>query len=272
MTAVECGNCGRVSHDGAALCVTCTAELKKALLGCPDLLDDLLTTLAKQDRLGTAGGKRGKGSEQPLPVRLDIPDEIWTLGNTLTTWARDVAETAGLQVDASHLARRRPPTALDSLRFAATWMADHIGQLRRLAAADQAHDEISYAINSANAACSAPPLRVFVGSCNKCEADLYGWPDHRAVKCGRCDTEYRDMAERWNRALFRLRGYPATAALIAGSIGELYDVLVSRKLINSWHHRGTLAKVDHDPDTGDPRFRIGEVLDRASKSRPRKAG
>jgi hypothetical protein len=31
-----------------------------------------------------------------------------------------------------------------------------------------------------------------------------------------------------------------------------------------------LLKVDDDPDTGDPRFRIGEVLDRATKIKFRK--
>jgi hypothetical protein len=31
-------------------------------------------------------------------------------------------------------------------------------------------------------------------------------------------------------------------------------------------------KVDDDSETGNPRFRIGEVLDRAAESRPRKVG
>ncbi|MGH3993081.1 MAG: hypothetical protein ACRDSN_11545, partial [Pseudonocardiaceae bacterium] len=279
----ECGNCARPVADGAAICITCADTLAEALRGVPELVDDLLVTLSKQDQLGSGAGK-GR-NEQPLPVRLDIPDAIWSLGNTLTTWARDLADANRWTIDARHLARRvlghaadvgmsvtnrhddgrcpssdlpesmcahcrgdqlpaevepdyqvtvlrppvapvlgwRPPTALDSLRFAAGWLAERAGYLRRLVDAEQAFDELTDAIAFANKACSAPPQRVFVGACDTCEADLYGWPDHRAVRCGRCDTTYTDMADRWDAALLRLRGYPATAALIAGSIGELYD-------------------------------------------------
>lgn len=63
---------------------------------------------------------------------------------------------------------------------------------------------------------------------------------------------------------------PATTAVIAGRVGYVSGVLVNRKLVNSWHHRGLIRKVDDDPDSGDPRFR--EALDRAAKSKPRKAG
>ncbi|MGH4010264.1 MAG: hypothetical protein ACRDTH_19255 [Pseudonocardiaceae bacterium] len=72
-------------------------------------------------------------------------------------------------------------------------------------------------------------------------------------------------------ALDAYRDYPATASVIAGWVGDVSGVLVNRKPVNSWHHRGLIRKVDDDPDSGDTRFRIGEVLDRAAKSKPRKA-
>ncbi|MGH3634220.1 MAG: hypothetical protein ACREN2_13500 [Candidatus Dormibacteria bacterium] len=311
--------------DGYPICIRCSSTLAETLRGAPELVDDLLVTLSKQDRLASGAGRGGR-TEQPLPVRLDIPDEIWSLGNTLTTWVRELAEINGWTIDTRHLARPirgnaldaamsasnrhdqrcqlsdlppsmcahcrgdqlpaevepdyqvtvlrppvapvlgwRPPTALDSLRFAAGWLAEHIGHLRRLPAAEQAHDELTDAMTAANKACSAPPLRVFVGACEKCEADLYGWPDHRAVRCGRCGTEYRDMADRWDAALLKLRGYPATAATIARFTGELYGVQVNRKAINLWHHRRKITAIDHD-DHDDPRFRIGDVLALARQS------
>lgn len=331
----ECPNCARPIRDGG-ICATCAAGLRRALLDVPGLVDDLLVTLAKQDRLATGGGRGG--GESPLPVRLDIPDAIWALGNTVTTWTREVAETHGLRFDTGHLARPilgtersspqnradfvnlsrcpvsdlppeqcahcrraelpeglavddhvtaldqpavvllgwRAPTALDSLRFAARWLADHIGPLCTLRDAPQAHDEITDAIAAANRACSAPPVRLFVGRCEACEHDLYGWPDHRAVACKCCGAQYRDMRERWEAALVELRGRVATAAFIARCVGSLYGMAINRKAINLWHHRGRVhpvawvAEVD-DPEPGAVRFLIGDVLD-LHLSRPRRAG
>src|SRR5262249_11506345 len=106
-TMPACGNCDRPSSDGAELCSTCGDGLAERLGGVPELVEDLLVTLAKHDQLASGAG-RGR-NEQPLPLRLDIPDAIWVLGNVLTTWARHVARTAGLRVDASRL--RRPVRA-----------------------------------------------------------------------------------------------------------------------------------------------------------------
>lgn len=77
---------------------------------------------------------------------------------------------------------------------------------------------------------------------------------------------------RWDRALRWLRGYPVTAAAFAGYVGELYGFTIDRKRINLWHHRGDIRRVDNDPETGDPRFRVGQLLERAARYKPRKAG
>lgn len=116
-----------------------------------------------------------------------------------------------------------------------------------------------------------PEPQLFVGHCELCHATLYAPRDATGTRCERCGRYVADLAERWDRALLKLRGYPATASVIAGWVGDVSGVLVNRKLINSWHHRGLIRKVDDDPESGDPRFRIGEVLDRVAKSKPRKA-
>jgi hypothetical protein len=279
----------------------CTTALAQALRRVPGLLDDLVVTWSKQDRLRAGGGHRGKQSEAPLPVRFDITPVIAALGNELTTWARDLVDRHGW--DVPDPPRRRPHNtakpdipsvgaqnlrrgevgngrglavfpasspSTDLACYAAVWLADHSEQLRMNPAVMEAHRGITGAIAAAENAIDRPEARLFIGACDTCDAALYAKPDDRNTRCDVCGTSYADVAERWDRALFRLRGYPATAALIAGSIGELYGVIVSRKLINSWHHRRMISKVDDDPDTSDPRFRIGEVLDRAAKSQPRK--
>lgn len=282
MSQRECGNCAREVPDGAGICMHCTTALAQTLRRVPGLLDDLVVTWSKQDRLRAGGGHRTKQSEAPLPVRFDMPPVIAALGNELTTWARDLVDRNGWDVAdptprSPHNSKRgvvfpQSTTAIDLACYAADWLADHIAQLRMHPAVMEVHRGITSAITVAENAIDRPEARLFIGACDYCDAALYAKPDDRNTRCEVCATSYTDVAERWDRALFRLRGYPATAALIAGSIGELYGVIVSRKLINSWHHRQMISKVDDDPDTSDPRFRIGEVLDRAAKSQPRKAG
>ncbi|MGH3631204.1 MAG: hypothetical protein ACRDRL_27645, partial [Sciscionella sp.] len=82
----DCGNCARPVADGYDLCTRCATALAEQLLSVPGLLDDLMVSLARQDRLTGSGGRGG--AEVALPVRLDIPDAVNELGTELTTWAR----------------------------------------------------------------------------------------------------------------------------------------------------------------------------------------
>lgn len=299
---VDCGNCGRPTPDGGDLCSICSAALAEALRGVPELVEQLFTSYAKQDRFGGDGGHRSKASEAPLPVRFDIPGVIDRLGNTMTTWARDLVELNGL--DVPDPPRRRPhntskpllpaegaqnllrgevgrgrglvvfPTSterVDVACYAAIWLAEHVTLLRRHPAALEAQRALTGAIARAALAMDRPQALPFIGYCD-CGGELYADQRASGTKCERCGTYYADVAERWDRALRKLRGYPATAARIAGSIGELYGVMINRKRINLWHFRREIWKVDDDPSTGAPRFRIGDVLDRARRSKPRQAG
>lgn len=282
MSAVECRNCGRDVQDGADLCTTCADGLAQRLREVPDLLEQLHVSYAKQDRLGSSNGHRGKLSESPMPVRFDVRCVIDSLGNEVTTWARDLVETHGFEIPtlirrSAHNGKRgvvipvSSPT-VDAYCYAATWLAEHVGYLRTHPAAMEAHRDLTGAIAAAELAIDKPEPQLMVGYCELCSHSLYAPRDATGIKCEGCGAYVTDLADRWKRAKLKLRGYPATAAVIAGWVGEVYDVLVNRKRINDWHYRGTLRKVDDDPDTGDPRFRIGEVLDRAAKSKPRKAG
>lgn len=151
-------------------------------------------------------------------------------------------------------------------------LCDHVDALRRKAGAP---GQLPMRVQgrrvppSAQAAIDRPEPGLYVGDCELCGHSLHAPRDAAGIECQRCGAYVTDLADRWERAKLKLRGYPATAAVIAGWVGEVYDVLVNRKRINDWHYRGTLRKVDDDPDTGDPRFRIGEVLDRAKQGRRR---
>jgi hypothetical protein len=240
-----------------------------------------VVTYSKQDRLTINGGKSGKGAEQPLPVRFDITGVINALGNELTAWARDLVDRHGWDVPdpgprSPHNTTRgvvfpQSSPKIDLACYAALWLAEHAEPLRMHPAVIEAHRGITSAIAAAELAIDRPVACVFIGPCDECGGDLYAKLAERSTRC-LCGALYTDVAQRWDRALFKLRGYPATAEVLAGSIGQLYGVIISKRLIHSWHCRLTITQVDTDPRSGEPRFRIGEVLDRAAKSKPRKAG
>ena len=281
MNSPACRNCSRQTQDGTQLCSTCTLEWARQLRAVPDLMEHLLITYTKQDRLGPSNGHRGKPPHTPLPVRLNTSRVIDALTNEITTWAKALVDHHGW--DTPTPPPRRPhngprgvviPSSSPSTNlacFTATWLAQHINQLRCHPAAMQAHRALTSAIKAAQTAIDKPEPQLFIGYCQPCSGPLYAPRHATGTTCERCGAYVTDLTQRWDAALLKLRGYPATAAVIAGWVGEVSGVMINRKLINIWHHRGLIRAVDTDPDTGDPRFRIGEVLDKAANSKPRKA-
>lgn len=266
--------CRRTTPDGTPVCGHCWDQLARRL---PDVIDQLLVTLTRQDHLGGNGG-RGKGAEQPLPVRLDVGLVLDAVSGELIGWARDLVEIYRMTVP-------DPPRSahpqLTLAAYAARFLAEHVGQLRTHPAAREAYRALSNALAEAEAKIDRPEPHLFIGRCDivrdreLCGANLYAPQEATSTRCPRCRTTFTDVPERWDAALLKLRGYPATAAVIAGHIGALYGVTINRKTINSWHHRGRLAAVDQVDDGHDgraPRFKIGDVLDLARRGQPEQAG
>jgi len=288
-----CGNCDRPSDE--RLCETCSTQLRRQLRGVPELVEQLYVSYTKQDRFSGAGSHRGKPAEAPLPVRLNFQWVIDRLGNELTTWARDLVEFGELHHEPAPPRRRPHNTSkeagnlrqgefgrgagtavfpvtsprLDVAVYAARWLGEHLALLRRHPAALEAYRALTGAIARATMAMDRPEAQPFIGYCERCRGALYADQRRSGTTCERCGVYYSDVAERWDMALLTLRGYPATAAQLAGAIGELYGVTINRKTIQTWHHRGDIRPVDDDPHTGYPRFRVGDVLDRAERSKRR---
>lgn len=341
--AEETEPCDVALGDGTVCCERHAGELVLMLADVPDLLADLDVTLSRQDRLGVPG----RSGETVLMWKKAVPAAVFALGNSVTTWARLIADrnhtTVGagatyrrpirgsrLDVTPTNGHRRRPgprcdetglrvlecahcrglghvdavlpddavhavgglhrtddddsdpvpvavprahalpaapvlghvpPSARDGLVLASRWLVRNIGLLRHDVEAPEAHGEITRAVTAARQACSAPPLRLYVGRC-LCGEDLYCRPDFQSETCPRCSAVHDDMQARYHLALRKVKLWPATAAVIARDVGALYDVHVDRMKINYWHQQGDIAPVDHD-DAGNPRFRIGAVLERA---------
>lgn len=292
-TMPACGNCGRPVDDGAALCATCTTALTEALYGVPALLDDLMVTYIKQDRLSSGTGHRGKLPEAPLPVRFDISATIAALGSTLITWARDLVDRyvpAGIP-DAprrtAHNGRRGPvfqPTTphLDLICYAAQWLAGHGGLLRQHPAAIKAHQAITGAIAAAEMAIDRPSPMAYRGPCVKCAAsggrvDLHAAPNAVTVKCDRCRETY-DGAHLRERLLDQATDQLVTTVELSAALTALSGTSVPIGTIRSWRSRGQLvphAWLRDDrvvvarplDDRDKPLFRVGEAAELLRKLR-----
>ncbi|PPJ31892.1 hypothetical protein C5E45_32905 [Nocardia nova] len=132
----QCGRCSRPAADNLTLCQTCGDAVVADLLSVPALWVDLQITRAGLGKV-TAHRAGGRPAETPLPIRTaargpKMPGNLFTarpamqgdtvlaaLGNTVSTWARLLAEhlavdipigaPALVQLAANNRARRRLP-------------------------------------------------------------------------------------------------------------------------------------------------------------------
>lgn len=252
MNAV-CGHCRAPTADGAQLCTRCTYELAKALRSVPGLLEDLMVSLTRQDRLTGGGGHRGAHDAAPLP-RLDIPDAVHELGNALTTWARVVAEGHRMRVDVrgpalaawtAKLPRRVDPARiklgpLTSLELAACWLAEHVQLIRAHPAARQAHSEITGAITKARSKVDRRAPLAYRGQCWECDAELRAAPRAAIVTCPSCGERHNGPKLRaW--LLDQAEDHLVTAAELSAALTALSEKSVAVGTIHSWRSRGQLA-------------------------------
>lgn len=231
MSPPECGNCGRPVPDGAGLCGVCGKGLAEALRGVPGLLDDLLVTYSRQDRI-TSGG--GLGAETSLPWREDIPRSVWELGNTLTTWVRDLG---GEHLELLPPPRRYRDPDMTSAAAAALWLAEHVHLIRAHPAALEAHHDLTRAIGRARARTERPPPTVYRGPCS-CGEELRAQPGAEIIQCN-CGQRYDGVKTReW--LLAQAANQLLTAPELSAALAALAETTVPVGRIRVWKARGML--------------------------------
>lgn len=259
--------CGKPSPD-AYLCLICTRALLADLLRVPWLVDQLTTTLSRQDRVPAAAGA-GPEAGIPLPLRLPAVQAESTLRHTLQPWVRTVAEQRGLAADVR-----------DTVVGLAGWLATHIDGVRQTDEAAALFEEVRYAIDQAVRVIDQPPQLFYAGPCDGCGADLYcGTDDHgrpRAafITCRTCGDRY-DTAKRRAWLLNAAEDRLATATEIAQAIPALYGRQINVNTIRSWINRGRLlprawlhdglVHAQRQAGTDRPLCRIGDVIDLAQQ-------
>jgi hypothetical protein len=202
---VTCQSCTRPVGD-AFLCGGCTAQLKATLDSLPDLAAELDTTITRQAVTTQRGGPRA--AEKPLPFNAAASEAAWVLRNTLSGWARVIAEEvlAGAENGLGTInGAIRSPRKGDAVTTAqiALWLSAHLEQLRHHQAAGEAHDEIRGAAQAAQRAIDHPRNRhqFPVGPCPDCGAHLTAYLRRDEPPVITCDGETRHVfaAHQWAR-------------------------------------------------------------------------
>lgn len=252
--------CGRPTPDELFLCSGCLGELTGALRelvsgpGERGLLAELGVTLSRQHVLGAEAGVVGQSRTQPLPFHAAASELGWVAANTISTWARDLAERN------PHL---HPP--IGSTAAAAAWMASLPGLLALHPAADELHDEITHLAAQLRRVIDRPPDRLYAGPCDthtepgRCPEHLYAHPGHARTRCTGCGAEH-DVAERRAWMIDQAAGLRVTATTALGWARLLLDHTVPRGTWDSWVSRRRILAHGTDP-AGHPVYRFGEVCD-----------
>jgi hypothetical protein len=194
MTDILCRVCD--AKTDTFLCAGCTAQLEQALAELPALLDDLDTTIARQDRgTGTSlyamkrtrlqiPGLHYAEGETTLPATpwafsWDAAEIAASARNTVITWARHLAETRG--IDPPSLQSIRPAGliihrnrmhltvethARTSIAPVTNWLLANLDAIRLDEAAEQIHDEITHLAVAISKATDRQAPDVFAGRCD----------------------------------------------------------------------------------------------------------
>lgn len=258
--------------EGYYLCRWCADELAHHLASVSTVAGELTITVTRQARMSQPVAVATSGPA-PLPFDPHASDALNILHNTLSTWAREVSDRLGHELDAA-----------DSTD-AARWLRARRDALRSHPAAGELADEIAHAVAHAWQAVDRAPGRVYIGPCGAdtgegpCPLDLYGRAD--PSRPGRLDPRQSVVrcpcGAQWNASqrrawlLDRLNDSLATAREIASAVGMVGDRPVTEKTIRTWHNNGRLEARGRDPK-GVPLHRIGDVVQVAATTATRRRG
>lgn len=283
----------RPTPDGNA-CPGCAHRTDGKLAVIIDLTPDARLVAAGLVRRGGGSGSNKPGSRPPLnDSATDVMDEVQ---NTLTTLARDVAETRGLQIVSAHRDGRSAP---DPLIAAAKFLSGQVEWLRHAfdgpePYAVRAYDEIAVCAGRIRGLVNGRSEQRFLGPCgakvtwddegaevereSPCEGDVFAYIDAKEGGCRECGARWA-TAERKDRLDGKVREY----AFLASELADAYGINV--KTIRTWANRGVLKTYWRteggivadwaEPPEGETRERlhyVGDVLDLAAADAARREG
>ena len=258
MTDMVCPSCG-CEQGAGLLCARETDLLEKALGDVRWIVTELGVTMSKQARMGTPG--KGGLARERSPLHLGALEASDTLGNVLSTWARDVAPlyAQGLSVQLA---------ALGPAHVSSVVLLNNVDLMRRHASAAELLDEITDAIDQARRAVDRPADRAYLGQCYTellgedgdlvtCYAEIWARPDASETTCKVCGVTH-GVAERRAWLVEQARPMVVTAREASRYLSDVGAIEVNEKTIRSWVTRGKLLV---RPGLSDQRqFELGELM------------
>lgn len=187
------------ADTNAFLCASCSKQLSDAFEKLPGLTDEVVTAMTRQTHVYRTTSRRRRTAEQdwrgseyalrstPTPGDLDAGALLSRVGNTLSTWARHLAESRGTEIPPLHTAaivvtdvyvtvvrnrwrilreprivrepRQRTQAAL------VRWLLEHRDAIRHDEAAEQIHADILRLRDDMLAAVDCAPSPLYAGPC-----------------------------------------------------------------------------------------------------------
>lgn len=285
----ECLICEHPVTD-ADVCSGCARTCDVALGEVRWLLHELDLAITRQTARSEHVG--GVSASTPLPFAWDPSDLRWALENTISTWARVVADERPADLPEGRARRgdgigpycqvcehescralwRWEPVDTGLL---AAWMTGHVEWLRHHPAGHEAIDEITAVVRRCKRAIDVRPARIYAGPCatpdpegSPCGHDLYADPMSAVVTCPACGERY-DVAERKAWLIEAARDHLATAMEASRLCWTMLGDLVTTAMIRGYERRGRLASHASRSENGREvkLYRIGDVIDAAQAAR-----
>lgn len=228
---MSCVVCTATAPEGIQFCSACDARLLDHLLSIPELLEDLLITETRQDKIGSSNGGGGKSGIIPLPFNEQAAVAANRLHYVLGYWQCDAEDMPIL---------RTHPGALQ------LWL------------------DIDSAVRQGRKVIDRPGDRVFAGPCSTkgvdglCMADLYARPGKAVVACRNCGAEH-DVQSRRDWMLATIHDQTADAGLLASILTAL-GLKLHSSTIHKYAGDGLLEVKERDAK-GTALYRIGDVLE-----------
>lgn len=259
MSQPTCERCARPMADTAYVCPACAAGLRRALGEVASVAGEHAAAIYRQARLGDGG----PGGGEQLPYSPEAAEQTWVAVNTLTTWARHIAEERGLAL--------RPAPGTHPMAWLVGWIVGQLDWLRHRPEAAEAWDELHDACRVAVAAVDRPAARWYAGRCwtvgedgRKCEQDLYVRTGAETVRCTTCRSEH-DLVARKNWLIHHAWETLATADEIARVLAACgYEVTPS--MVRGYAYRNRLTARGAD-GRGRATYRLGDVAELLDEKR-----
>lgn len=246
--------CGRPSPHGY-LCPDCRRTLVNDLEALPSILDDLETTVCRQDRFGDSS--RRPGDERPLPFRVFALEARRDVCATVVQWGFHVWARTG---------RLAPPRFWFKPEKVAGWLTTAISDVDSDPLAGTLADEIGWARVLGQRATDRPAELKYGGPCDECGSDLYAHADAPEVECRACNAAYR-LETRRTWLLQQAEAHLLTATEMSRALPGLLpkdkrgeQPPLTAAMIRSWAHRGRIMQhPPHPRKPNDPLYRVGDV-------------